>query len=344
MNSKKRLTVKEIAQEVGLSVATVDRVLNNRGSVKPETVRLVMDKVNEMEYTPNLSASFLSKSRSISLAVAFPELPEYFWSQVETGIDAAIREFRDFGLHVRKIRSKDYDLTDQKKTMLQLVDSGEYDAIAISPNDPQEMTDVIDHAVSRNLIVGTFNSDSPLSSRLFYVGCDYRVAGRLAADTLCKLTRQRGRIGIIMSYTNFQMQQKVTGFREVIGSYPGVELKAPLKVDQEEYTSFETFAEYFKDLDGVYVASAKLHIIASHLEASDRNGRVALIGHDMNEEIHEALKSSVVTATICQDPFNQGYMIVKSLFEYLTARKLPDAREKMIKLELVTKENARYYV
>ncbi len=344
MKSKKRLTVKEIAEEVGLSVATVDRVLNNRGNVKPKTAELVMNKIREMEYTPNLSASFLSKGRSISLAVAYPELPEYFWNQVETGIDAAVREFRDFGLQVHTIRSKDYDLTDQKKTMLQLVDSGEYDAVAISPNDPQEMTDVIDHAVSRNLTVGTFNSDSPLSSRLFYVGCDYRVAGRLAADTLCRLAGRRGRIGLIMSYTNFQMQQKVTGFREVIGNYPEIELRAPLKVDQEEYTSFETFAEYFEGLDGVYVASAKLHIIAAHLETAGLAGRVALIGHDMNEEIHGALQRDVVTATICQDPFNQGYLIVKSLFEYLSSRKLPDTRENITKLELVTKENARYYI
>ncbi|CAM3503234.1 MULTISPECIES: LacI family DNA-binding transcriptional regulator [Saccharibacillus] len=344
MNAKKHPTVKEIAREVGLSVATVDRVLNNRGRVKPETVRLVMDKVREMEPAPDLPAGFSSNNRSVSLAVAFPELPEYFWKQVETGIDAAIRDFRDCGLQVHTIRSKDYDLTEQKTKMLELVDSGEYDAIAISPNDPQEMTDVIDHAVSRNLTVGTFNSDSPLSSRLFYVGCDYRVAGRLAADTLCRLIGRRGRVGLIMSYTNLQMQQKVTGFREVISSYPGVGLKAPLKVDQEEYTSFETFADYFDGLDGVYVASAKLHLIAEHLEAAGLAGRVALIGHDMNDEIHEAMQRDVVTATICQDPFNQGYRIVKMLWEYLSSRKQPDPREKRIKLELVTRENAQYYV
>ncbi|NGZ74934.1 LacI family DNA-binding transcriptional regulator [Saccharibacillus alkalitolerans] len=343
MNTKKRLTVKEIAREVGLSVATVDRVLNKRGNVKPQTVQLVMDKIREMEYTPNRSASFLSKGRSISLAVAFPELPEYFWSQVEKGIDAAVRELRDFGLEVRAIRSKDYDLTDQKKTMLQLVDSGEYDAIAISPNDPQEMTDVIDYAMSKGVVVGTFNSDSPLSSRLFYVGCDYRVAGRLAADTLCRMVGRRGRIGLIMSYTNFQMQQKVTGFREVIGSYPQVELRAPLKVDQEEYTSFETFSDYFEGLDGIYVASAKLHVIARHLEAAGLAGRTVLIGHDMNEEIRDGLQRDTVTASICQDPFNQGYLIVKSLFEYMSSRKLPGARENMSRLELVTRENAMYY-
>ncbi|WP_172199381.1 substrate-binding domain-containing protein [Saccharibacillus qingshengii] len=282
--------------------------------------------------------------RRISLAIAFPELPREFWSQVEKGIDAAILQYRDLGLTVRSVRSKDYDLTDQKQKMLELVDSGEYDAIAISPNDPQEMTDVIDYAVSRNLTVSTFNSDSPLSSRLFYIGCDYRVAGRLAADTLCRFVGRKGRVGLIMSYTNLQMQQKVTGFREVIGSYPDVELRAPLKLGPEEDTPFETFAEYFEGLDGLYVASAKLHLIASHLEAAGLAGRLALIGHDMNEDIHEGLKRDAITATICQDPFSQGYLIVKSLFEYLSSRKQPGPDEKRIKLELVTKENARYYV
>ncbi|MDO3408433.1 substrate-binding domain-containing protein [Saccharibacillus sp. CPCC 101409] len=285
-----------------------------------------------------------STGRKISLAVAFPQLPEHFWSRVELGVDAAVREFRDSGLSVRMIRAKDYDLTEQTNTMLELVDSGEYDAIAISPNDPQEMTDVIDYAVQKGIPVGTFNSDSPLSSRLFYVGCDYRIAGRLAADTLCRLVGRRGRVGLIMSYTNLQMQQKVTGFREVVGRYHDVDLRAPLKVQREEDTPAETFAGYFEGLDGVYAAGAKLHIVARHLEAAGLAGRVALIGHDMHAEVYDFLQRDVVTATICQDPFRQGYLIVKSMFDYLSSRRLPGIRENITRLELVMKENAVYYV
>ncbi|MFC5702675.1 LacI family DNA-binding transcriptional regulator [Cohnella faecalis] len=344
MDQSKRLTVKELARQIGVSVATLDRVLNNRGNVKPDTYRMVMEKIKEMNYTPNKSASFLSRKNEYVMAIVFPELPEYFWNQVERGVQTAIDEFRDYGLHVHIIRSEKYDLDRQKAIFMELIESGKYDAIAISPNDPQEFADIIDHGVDRGVAICTFNSDSPLSKRLFYVGCDYRVAGRLAADVLCKLIGSKTRVGLIMSYTNFQMQQKVTGFREVVGEYDHIELIGPLKLQQEDYDSLDTFIDYFRQVDGIYVSSAKLDRVAKHLADANLSKPIALIGHDMTEEIYGHLRKGVVTATICQDPVNQGYLTVKSMFDYLVSGEKANEKENITKLELVTKENARYYV
>ncbi|MCR8634806.1 MULTISPECIES: LacI family DNA-binding transcriptional regulator [Paenibacillus] len=344
MDQSKRLTVKEMAKQIGISVATLDRVLNNRGNVKPQTYQKVMDKIKEMNYTPNKSASFLSRKNEFSMAIVFPELPEYFWKQVEKGILIAIDEFRDYGLHVRIIRSEKYDLEQQKKTVLELIDSGKFDAIALSPNDPQEMADIIDYGVDQGLAICTFNSDSPLSKRLFYVGCDYRIAGRLAADVLCKFIGTKTKLGMIMSYTNFQMQQKITGFREVVADYDHIELVGPLKLQQEDYDSIDTFMDYFHQVDGIYVSSARLHIIAKHLADANLSKPIALVGHDMTEEIYQYMRKGVVTATICQDPINQGYLTVKSMFDYLVSGDKVNEKENITKLELATKENARYYI
>lgn len=344
MNQNKRLTIKDIAGQIGISVTTLDRVLNNRGNVKPKTYQMVMDKIKELNYTPNKSASFLSRKNAYSMAIVFPELPVYFWRQVEKGVQIAIDEFHDYGLHVEIIRSEKYDLEQQKKTVLQLIDSGKFDAIALSPNDPQEMSDTIDHGVDQGIAFCTFNSDSPLSKRLFYVGCDYRIAGRLAADVLCKFSGRNSRIGLVTSFTNFQMQQKITGFREVVSDYEDIELCAPLKLKQEDYDSLETFSDYFEQVDGIYVSSAKLNVIAGHLEHCGLSKKIALVGHDMTDEIYQYLKKGVVTAAICQDPINQGYLTVKSMFDYLVSGDKVNIKENITKLELATKENARYYI
>jgi LacI family transcriptional regulator len=344
MDQSKRLTVKEMAKHIGISVATLDRVLNNRGNVKPQTYQKVMDKIRELNYTPNKSASFLSRKNQFYMAIVFPELPEYFWRQVEKGVEIAIDEFRDYGLQVHIIRSKKYDLEEQKKTVLQLIDSGKFDAIALSPNDPQEMADVIDYGMDQGVAMCTFNSDSPLSKRLFYVGCDYRIAGRLAADALCKFIGAKTKVGLIMSYTNFQMQQKITGFREVIADYGHIELYGPLKLQQEDYDSLDNFINYFQEVDGIYVSSARLHVIAKHLADANLSKSIALIGHDMTEEIYQYMRKGIITATICQDPVNQGYLTVKSMFNYLTTGDKVGLKENITKLELATKENARYYI
>lgn len=344
MEHNKRLTVKQLARHIGVSVATLDRVLNNRGNVKPATYQLVMDKIKELNYTPNKSASFLSRKNEYKMAIVFPELPEYFWMQVERGVQIAIEEFRDYGLEVHIIRSEKYDLERQKEIVMNLIESGNYDAIAISPNDPQEFADIIDKGVDQGIAICTFNSDSPLSKRLFYVGCDYRVAGRLAADMLCKVIGHKTKVGLIMSYTNFQMQQKVTGFREVVAEYDHIELVGPLKLQQDEYDSIDSFIDYFKQVDGIYVSSAKLSTVAKHLAAANLSKPIALIGHDMTEGIYEYLRKGVITATICQDPVNQGYLTVKSMFDYLVSGEKVNEKENITKLEVVMKENARYYI
>ncbi|MDF2924982.1 MAG: substrate-binding protein [Paenibacillaceae bacterium] len=343
--SSKRLTVKEIAEQIGISPATLDRVLNNRGMVKPKTYQMVMDKIKELNYIPNKSASFLSRKQQIHMAVVFPEHPEYFWKQIETGIQTAWREFRDYGLELELVRTEKYDPEKQRQAVGQLIESGQYDAIALSPAEPLLMVDLIDRAVDAGIAVCTFNTDSPASRRLFYVGCDYRIAGRVAADMLCKLTG-RGKLSVIASETNFQMQQKIAGFREVIGEHPEMEMAGPLKVTQEDYGSPELFDEYFRQVDGIYVASARLHSIAGHLARArpELAKPLPLVGHDMTEDIYRGLQDGLITATICQDPVNQGYLAVKTMFECLSAGKRSQAKEYITKLEVVTKENAHYYV
>ncbi|WP_258168426.1 substrate-binding domain-containing protein [Paenibacillus sp. AR247] len=183
------------------------------------------------------------------------------------------------------------------------------------------------------------------------MGCDYRIAGRLAADMLCKLIGKGGRAGLITSdasslpsATTFQMQQKITGFREVIAEQGNIEMALPLKLKHEEYDHPDRFGEYFRQVDGIYVTSAKLHVIARHLEEAGLGGTVALIGHDMTEDIYQDLDRGTVTATICQDPVNQGYLAVKTLFNLTASGEKVNLRENISKLELVTRENARYYI
>ncbi|GGA26076.1 transcriptional regulator [Paenibacillus physcomitrellae] len=344
------MTLKEISRQIGISVATVDRVLNNRGNVKPETYRKVMEKLGELNYKPNKSASFLSRKKEISVAVVFPELPDYFWSQIEKGVEVATEELRDYGLRIELFKSEKYDMEKQKQVVQDIIDSKAFDAIAVSPNDSEEMAELIDRAMDEGIAVCTFNNDSPFSKRLFYVGCDYRIAGRLAADMLCKMTGPGAKFGLITSdassipsATTFQLQQKITGFREVVAEQRA-QLTQLLKLKQEEYDQPGIFADLFAQVDAVYVTSAKLHIVARHLEQAGLTGKMPLIGHDMTEEIYEDLQRQLVSATICQDPVNQGYLAVKTLFDYLAYNEPIDLKEHITKLELVTRENARYYI
>jgi len=74
-----RVTIREIADRAGVSIATVSRVLNERGDVSPETRDLVRRVIHENGYTANRSARGLSAGRTGLVGVLVPLVfPAYF--------------------------------------------------------------------------------------------------------------------------------------------------------------------------------------------------------------------------------------------------------------------------
>ncbi|WP_054860806.1 LacI family DNA-binding transcriptional regulator [Gracilibacillus sp. JCM 18860] len=79
-----RVTAKMIAEELGLSIATVDRVLNNRkGGVSIKTVEKVKSKAQELGYKPNRAAKFLATQKVTNIAFILPVFPNYFWDLLD---------------------------------------------------------------------------------------------------------------------------------------------------------------------------------------------------------------------------------------------------------------------
>ena len=74
-----RLTMRQIAELAGVSIATVSRVLNGRGDVSDETRDLVSRVIRENGYTANRSARGLSAGRTGLVGVLVPLVyPAYF--------------------------------------------------------------------------------------------------------------------------------------------------------------------------------------------------------------------------------------------------------------------------
>lgn len=60
-------TIKEIARECGVSVATVSNIINDKGKVGEETKKRVQQVIQEMNYTPNIVAQNLKTKNTLSL-------------------------------------------------------------------------------------------------------------------------------------------------------------------------------------------------------------------------------------------------------------------------------------
>ena len=83
-------TLKQIAQELGLSVSTVSRAINGKTVIKEETRKRVMELAEKYSYTPNEIARALQKSATNTIAVALPDISEAFFGTIVNEIDRVV--------------------------------------------------------------------------------------------------------------------------------------------------------------------------------------------------------------------------------------------------------------
>jgi LacI family transcriptional regulator len=84
-------TIKDVAAQAGVSVATVSRVLNEKGLVREDTVARVLGAAAALNYVPHGGARSLSTRRTSTVGVVLPDLHGEFFSEMIRGIDVAAR-------------------------------------------------------------------------------------------------------------------------------------------------------------------------------------------------------------------------------------------------------------
>ncbi len=137
-----KVNINEIARRCNVSIATVSRVLNNKGPVKPETRRMVMQVAGELNYKPSPIARGLSRKRTDTIGVILPELVDEFFMNIIQGIDEEAHRHNRY-LMISSSHSQRNDL----ETIMEFMSSGRVDGVILMAPALQEE---IYHIISRS--------------------------------------------------------------------------------------------------------------------------------------------------------------------------------------------------
>ncbi|RPA69109.1 LacI family transcriptional regulator [Cyclobacteriaceae bacterium YHN15] len=90
MTENRKLTLKDIARELNISISTASRALKGHPDISDETIRIVKEYALKHNYVPNVLAVNFRKNRTFNIGLIVPELVHHFFSTVISGaIDAA---------------------------------------------------------------------------------------------------------------------------------------------------------------------------------------------------------------------------------------------------------------
>ncbi len=84
--------LKDIAQDLGVSVVTVSKVLRNHSDISAETRERVLKRMKELNYRPNLAARALVTGRTCTMGLVVPDLVHPFFAEVAKGVSKVLRK------------------------------------------------------------------------------------------------------------------------------------------------------------------------------------------------------------------------------------------------------------
>ena len=324
-----KITIKKIAELANVSRGTVDRVLHDRPNVTPETKEKVLGIINELNYQPNLAAKALGrKSKPIMISVILAPDFNPFVGEIRKGVADAYNELKHFGLtlDVEVINALNAD--EQIKILNKLEKKG-VDGIAIVPIDSQSVRDCINRLINKGIKVVTFNSDIYNTNRLCFVGQDNEKAGRVVCNLMENIVPPNSQIAVIISSLKLKCHQsRLTGFMFMLGRSEvllnTVSIDENQDKDELSYAIVKEYCNKYPELKGIYITGGGVTGLAKALTEVGLARKIKVISHDLVEPVITQMKEGVITFSIGQNPYIQGSLPIKLLFNYIFKNEKPE--------------------
>ncbi len=338
------ITIKEIAELAGVSRGTVDRALNKRGNVKPEVEKRILDIAERLGYKPNLAAKSLASSGQHSIiGVLVCAEGNDFFGEVLAGIASAADEIKDFGFRVLVKKMRGFDVEDQLKLIDELEELG-IAALAVTPINDVKIRDRLHGLLEAGIPVVALNVDIEGGENITYVGCDYTVSGQTAGAMMGLVTKGQGRVLVVTgSKRILGHNMRVEGFTQVLtDEYPNLSVVDIIETNDSNDTAYAVLTERMQrgiDFDAIYfVAGGAVGGIQAIIDQGEAH-RFKVITNDATSDRIKQMRAGIIDATICQQPFEQGYICIKTLFDYAVFGNISEGIKKYTKTNIKLKYN-----
>ncbi len=336
-------TVHDIAKEAGVSLATVDRVLNARPGVRAATVERVRAAIERLGYVRDLSAANLARRRQYRFAFVLPEGPGQFVETLRAALlEATAAQVADrLSVRIEQAPAHDPHATARK---LDALDLRRLDGVAImSPETPQ-VRDAVARLRAAGVAVVALASDLPNSGRDHFVGIDSRAAGRTAGVLMGRfLRRDAGKVLVTASsmLARDSIERRLGFDRVLADRFPGVEALPSVESHDDPDRMAAILATTLRthpDLAGIYSIGSASGAMLSALRAVGRPPGLVVIAHELTPLTRAALEADEIDAVITQ---NVGHL-ARSALRVLRAKSdglnIIESQER-IRIDIVIREN-----
>jgi LacI family transcriptional regulator len=333
-----KVTIADLAKEAGVSIATVDRVVNQRQGVRPETRDQVLGVAERLGYlVPTLAPITLDFLLPGSTNTYLKLLAQSLEQQDDLPFKSRVR--------VHRIASF-FDPDAVCKQLLSL--RGDSDGIGMIVMDHPKVREAIRNLNAAKIPLLTLVSDIPDVTRIGYIGIDSRAAGRLAGHLLGRFMKSRRRkVALFAGSLSYRdHSEREFGFRQIFAEdfplFVIVQLQENFDDWKRSCSATKELLNAHPDLGGIYNIGGGNRGIVQALEETGLAGQVVFIGHELTEHTRRFLLSGVMDAVIDQNPRREAREAVIALSR--AARGLPVQQSDLtVGIQVIFRENIPLY-
>ncbi|MEN3396683.1 LacI family DNA-binding transcriptional regulator [Brucella melitensis] len=335
-------TVHDIARTAGVSLAMVDRVLNDRPGVRAKTRDRVMAAMNMLGYVRDVGAANLARGRLYQFDFILPDNENTFMLSLRSELYAASE--RALAERVR-INLRLVPAFDEAALVAALDESAarKPDGVAFVALDTDPVREGCARLAEKGIHAVTLVSDLGQSAREHYVGVDNGAAGRTAARLLGLFANgTEGSIAVVAGSLKVRdHRDRFDGFRAAIqADFPDREILPVLegfdKDPQVEKLVGELLAKR-SDIAGIYSLGAGNSGLVAALSAHKADHPL-VIAHERDEITSKALEDGIIHAILAQDAGHEIRSAIRVLKASADRLAIVPGQE-YIRIEIFLKDN-----
>ena len=336
-------TIKEIAQLAGVSRGTVDRVLNHRGSVNPQTEAKILEIIKALDYRPNKAGLALAaQKKKLKFGVVMFGEGNPFFDDVMDAFLKVENELSEYNCTTLFRRTSSFGVLDQLDAIDALIKEG-MNGLALAPQNHSSIANKINELYEMGIPTVTFNTDIQNAKRIAYVGSNYYKCGKTAANLMQLMCDEGAKIGIISGSPQILCHtERVAGFKDTLNQYKNYEIVEEVYNHDDDFESYELTKDILNkhpDIKALYFAAGGTYGGCKAVLSADLKQKLKIITYDKISSTIEMMKQGVISASICQQPKIQGTLPLHILFDYLTTGELPEKEINYTNVDIRILEN-----
>lgn len=336
----KKVTLDELARIAGVGVATVDRVMNERGGVSPRTTRKVLEA-----------------ARNAGLKRILPEEHRHPW-QLEvilSGNDSFFfkqlgQDFSDVasGLGYRRLtlyRTFIPETRPDKLAAHLVACSSSRDGIIVFAHENPAIYQALALCRQRGVPVITIVTDLPGADRLCHVGINQLQAGRTAGLLMGKMLHTPGEVIMISGRFDYTAHRlRIQGFRDVLQQrFPQIPLREVLAGQEERDTISKLLEKQLSQagqVSGIYNTGLGNREISEALARHRILDKCVFITHELYRSTRELLGKNALSLTIDQNTRQHAQLATDLMLKHLEGGAAPETyADGKVEFMLFTDEN-----